>query len=466
MPGRPTTRPTPARPGWQESKPVQRFKRDESGKRVLPRGRFVLVPQDDRLVKHLCREAIPVLNCIPNQRHRARSASFGTQHAHRGHVHRFLRWTVARGYKPPHLTALKQVYLDEYLAFLSDPKNGYRVAYQRNVFTSLRLFYEVGLRKTNFIKEFHDYFGAAAVRHGATRVDLSVSGQVDASGHALVPEHVIERVRAHRSRHAERVAAVLGMCLTLGLRVSEALCMRPKLELERLEETNMVEVRRQGSKGGRARTIYFMGERESTLRLAAERALLDAAEMCHANNDTVFPTEGQLGKLRRARQRTYDTLRRAGIDHRRLGISPHSFRHEFVKRCWAAAGHLRPLDGPIAEADRTAAGLAALEVWRQLQIERLGHSKLEKTDAYVGPAAEQARASGVSRAQKAEAALMLADIPKGSIYALTQRLFELQALPYERVREQVLRNLEDKRITPLELPAEFRIPAALAYCEH
>lgn len=439
--------------------------RDADGKRILARGRIDLAPQDKRLLTHLMKQSIAPLAAIPNQRHHERSASHGTKQGHREHLNRFLRWLLARGYHPPGVANLKPHYVSEYLAFLAEPRNAYSVAYQRNVFTTLRLFYEVGLRKTQCLGDFQDYFGSDAVRSTATAVDLSVSGQVDGHGVPLVAEQLIEQAAAHPTKHARRVAAILALCLTLGVRVSEALCLRPILELERLERDDVIDIRRKGSKGGRARTVFFLPGAEDHLRAAAVAALKQAATFCRAADDTVFPTRNQTAALRRARERVYNTLRVVGVDTRNLGVSPHAFRHEFVKRCWLAGGHRRPLDGPLPNADRSPAGLATLLVWRLLQIERLGHTKLEKTDAYTGRASGQLHEAGVARREHAEAKLLHADIPPGNVYGLLRRFYELQALPYEVVRAQVVRNLENKYITPLDLPAEFRIPAALAYSE-
>lgn len=437
--------------------------RDADGKRILARGRIELVPQDQRLLTHLMKQSIAPLAAIPNQRHHERSASHGTKQGHREHVQRFLRWTIARGYRPPSVDSMKRVYVEEYFAYLADPRHGYSVAYWRNIYTSIRLYYERGLGKTNCIEDFEAYFGPGATRPTATDRDLAVSGQVDDNGGPLVPEELIARVAAHPTKHAKRVAAVLGLCLTLGVRVSEALCMRPLIESRSLERKHVVEVRRKGSKGGRERQIFFFPRVEDHLRAAAEAALRAAAEFCRADEDTIFPIRNQDAALRRARERVYNTLRVVGVDIQNLGVSPHAFRHEFVKRCWLAGGHLRPLDGPLPEADRTARGLALLLVWRKLQIERLGHTKIEKTDAYTGRATAQLRSSRIGRAQMAEAVLMHSDIPKGACYALLRRFYELTALPYERVRAQVERNLDDGYITPLVLPAEYDLPPALAY---
>lgn len=442
-----------------------RFARDQAGKRIVTRGPIELAPRDERRFKFLMGEGKRVWAHIPNQRNRERSASYGTQQGHRDHLRRFLRWMLARSYRPPSIRNLKLAYVEEYFHALADPVHGYSVSYQRNVFTSLTLFYEVGLGKVNCIKAFHHYFGDDAQKHTATVVDKAASGQVDASGNGLVPEEIIARLREHPTKHARRVAAVLGLCLSLGMRLSEALCVRPILELRRLNDEGYAHIRAQGSKGGRAREVIFFQRTENPLLESARRALEEAATFCSAEKDTIFPIRNMERSLSRVREMVNRTLSAAGITKAALGVTSHSFRHEFVWRCWQAAGHVRPLDGPLPEADRTPAGLAALRVWRMLMIERIGHSDPVKTDAYLGSATQQLDESEITRAQRSEAQLMHSDINRGDLYALSWRLLELQALPYDVVRAQVLRNLDAHRWSQLDLPPGFELPLALAYAE-
>lgn len=448
-----------------DAKDRPRFARDATGKRIIARGRVELAPRDERHYRYLKGEAKKVLDPIPNQRDRARRPSYRSRHGHRENVGRFLRWMLARGYRPPAITNLKVSYLLEYLAHLADPSLGYETSYQRNIFTSLTLLYEQGLGKVNCIGGFHEYFGEDAVRHTATPVDKAASGQVDDAGKPLVPEEIIAKLRDYPTKYARPVSAVLGLCLTLGMRVSEALCVRPILELRRLEDEGYAHVREQGSKGGRPREVVFFRRTENPMLEAARHALQEAASFCTKASDTIFPIYQASRSLKRARRRVYRTMAAAGITKASMGVTTHSFRHEFVSRCWKAAGHIRPLDGPLPEADRTPAGLATLRVWRMLMIERVGHSDPIKTDAYVGNGAKQLDASEVLRSQRSEAKFMHSDIPVGDLYGLAWRLLELQALPYDVVRAQVVRNLEANHFTPLDLPSGFELPLAVAFSE-
>lgn len=426
--------------------------KDAHGKVRVPKGRIFLTEKAEGQVRRLMGAVRHRVAGARNRRDASRARSFGTCRYHCRLLGRFLRFLAARGELPNDLTRLKLRHFREYLSHLADPATQASPSTMANNFCALRSFYEESLGKRNCISEFADYFPSTARRSLEEIVDRSVSAQRDENGEPFVAEELVERVAAVGG-HGKKAAAALLLSLTLGVRIREAVCMQVRIQLGNFKDRRFVEIRATGAKNGRARGVFFL-DTENPLAKAALDALERAAQLCDRVDSTLFRAD----RIQQALDWVYGALRKAGLTKDQLGVTAHSFRHEFALRCWVMSRHAAPHRAPLTDFETTEVGLALREVDRRVNIERLGHSRPTKLDAYLGSFAKQRDRSGISQAQRNDAGLLVRDIARGDVAGALQRQLELRYLPLDQVRAQVQRNLANRRQQFLPLPSGVQVP--------
>lgn len=432
------------------------IEKDQFNKVRVPRGRIRLSKADEGNVRRLMGAVRERVDGARNRRNALRGRSFVTRRYHCRLIGRFLRFIAAREELPNALERLKPRHLREYLAHLADPATGASPSTLANNFCALRSFFEDSLGKRNCIDDFSDYFPEHSRRSVEEIVDRSVSAQLDEDGNPYVAEELIERVE-QVPRYGKQAAAALQLSLTLGVRIREAVCMQPRIQLANIGARKFVEVRATGAKNGRRRCVFFL-DAENPLAQQALAALHNAASLCDRVDGTLFRED----RIQQALDRVYATLRKAGLTKDKLGVTAHSFRHEFALRCWLQVGHAAPHRAPLTEFEQTAVGLALREVDRRVNIERLGHSRPTKLDAYLGSFAKQRDRSGISQAQRIDAGFFVRDIERGDVVGAVQRQLELRVFPLERVRAQIHHNLACRRQHFLPLPAGVQVPLTVS----
>lgn len=439
-----------------EERAVRRkFPRDEHGQRVVERGVIVLDARTQERVNRLRHAAEPMVHQLRNRRHRERVCAMDTRKESVRIVGHFLSFLAARDCLPGSLDGLGERHFRRYMSHLAVPELAYSRSHIANCFSQLRKFFEFGLRKLNCIGRFDDYFGAEFKRSREPSVDHSIAAQLDADGKPLVPEEIIERI-AKITPHGPQAAAVLALQLTVSARSGEALCLRPAIELDNFREGAHVHIRATGSKGGRPRLVYFPSK-SHPLANAAEAALQRAETFVERTDGTVFRGKS----LKQAERAFRYAVEKAGVTKARLGITPHSFRHEGIARAWEALDHNVPHRAPLCEADQTVLGLALLEVDRRAEIEKVGHSKPSKLDAYLGSFAKQRDRAGVPQSQRVAAGFLVRDLKRGDVYGAAHRRLELLCYPLDVVKARVAQNLEEGRQTLLPLPEGVQVPQCL-----
>lgn len=426
------------------------------GKVLVPKGRIRLPRKAEGKVRRLMGAVRARVDGARNRRNALRGRSFGTREYHCRLIGRFLRFLAVRGELPNDVERLSMRHFREYLSHLGDPATAASPSTLANNFCALRSFFEDSLGKRNCIDDFADYFPAHSRRSVETVVDRSVSAQRDEDGNPYVAEDLIERVE-QVPRYGKQAAAALQLSLTLGVRIREAVCMQPRIQLANIGARKFVEVRATGAKNGRRRCVFFL-DQENPLAQQALSALHNAAGLCDRVDGTLFRED----RIQQALDRVYATLRKAGLTKDKLGVTAHSFRHEFALRCWLQTGHAAPHRAPLTEFEQTAVGLALREVDRRVNIERLGHSRPTKLDAYLGSFAQQRDRSGISQAQRIDAGFFVRDIERGDVVGAVQRQLELRVFPLERVRAQIHHNLACRRQHFLPLPAGVQVPLTVS----
>ena len=426
------------------------------GKVLVPKGRIRLPRKAEGKVRRLMGAVRARVDGASNRRNALRGRSFGTREYHCRLIGRFLRFLAVRGELPNDVERLSMRHFREYLSHLGDPATAASPSTLANNFCALRSFFEDSLGKRNCIDDFADYFPEHSRRSLEEIVDRSVSAQRDEDGNPYVAEELIERVE-QVPRYGKQAAAALQLSLTLGVRIREAVCMQPRIQLSNIGARKFVEVRATGAKNGRRRCVFFL-DAENPLAQQALAALHNAASLCDRVDGTLFRED----RIQQALDRVYATLRKAGLTKDRLGVTAHSFRHEFALRCWLQAGHAAPHRAPLTDFEQTAVGLALREVDRRVNIERLGHSRPTKLDAYLGSFAKQRDRSGISQAQRIDAGFFVRDIERGDVVGAVQRQLELRVFPLERVRAQIEHNLACRRQHFLPLPAGVQVPLTVS----
>lgn len=426
------------------------------GKELVPKGRIRLPRQAEGKVRRLMGAVRARVDGARNRRNALRGRSFGTREYHCRLIGRFLRFLAVRGELPNDVERLSMRHFREYLSHLGDPATAASPSTLANNFCALRSFFEDSLGKRNCIDDFSDYFPEHSRRSVEEVVDRSVSAQRDEDGNPYVAEELIQRVE-QVPRYGKQAAAALQLSLTLGVRIREAVCMQPRIQLANMGARKFVEVRATGAKNGRRRCVFFL-DQENPLAKRAVSALHNAASLCDRVDGTLFRED----RIQQALDRVYATLRKAGLTKDRLGVTAHSFRHEFALRCWLQAGHAAPHRAPLTDFEQTAVGLALREVDRRVNIERLGHSRPTKLDAYLGSFAKQRDRSGISQAQRIDAGFFVRDIERGDVVGAVQRQLELRVFPLERVRAQIEHNLACRRQHFLPLPAGVQVPLTVS----
>jgi integrase len=233
--------------------------------------------------------------------------------------------------------------------------------------SSLRTF-ATWIGKPGLVQPAETYVSdpARVARQQAATKDRSWRGQ------SIDAEALIEAIAAHDVW----VGAELRLARAFGLRVKEAVMLRPRLaELPAGhvgDDTGWtgphLELLR-GTKGGRLRYI--------PIDTAAKRAALDAAQAL-VSSDSQHLADPKRTLVQNL-DRLGNVMKKFGVTKRALGVTPHGLRHEYAgDRYEAVAGVAPPVRGG-ARPDAVTEHGARLHVAREL-----GHSRTQITSAYLG----------------------------------------------------------------------------------
>jgi len=174
--------------------------------------------------------------------------------------------------------------------------------------------------------------------------------------------------------HDPRCGAMLDLIVAFGLRVKEALMLRPHLAVVPASATGLPSPRAEwylrvvrGTKGGRCRFVPI----DSDAKLEAlDRARQLVRERAHLGNPRC---------LRAGKSHFYRVMERFGITKHDLGVTPHGLRHQYANDRYesfsgvsSTVRHGPPLD-------------PALDTGARLEVAaELGHARKEIAGAYLG----------------------------------------------------------------------------------
>lgn len=182
-------------------------------------------------------------------------------------------------------------------------------------------------------------------------------------------KQVIAKEKIEEARtHDKWVAAQLHLISAFGLRVREAIMIKPRAA----DHGTQLRVE-DGTKGGRTRLV--------PIRTNDQRQALEAAKeisMATARGNMCQPGKTVAQAIRRL---YYIADEKLGISKEQLGVTPHGLRHEYANdRYEEVSGHPSAVRGGQTILDR-----AADERARHAVTSDLGHARLSITAAYTGP---------------------------------------------------------------------------------
>lgn len=161
-------------------------------------------------------------------------------------------------------------------------------------------------------------------------------------------------------------ARILLSMKTYGLRIKEALCLRP----HESDFGDRLQVLR-GSKTGRSRQLVFEDFEDDGFRAVLDDLKTQVSEDAHL--------AWSHRTLKQAKRHMYHICERYGITKDQLGVSPHGLRHEFsINQLETLTGQKAPVRGGIVLNYRTLIS-ASRKVSRAM-----GHNRPKVTGAYYG----------------------------------------------------------------------------------
>lgn len=164
----------------------------------------------------------------------------------------------------------------------------------------------------------------------------------------------------------ETVGIVLELSLAFGLRVKEALMLRPAVE----HEGNILSVR-EGTKGGRFRYVPIINAVQ-----------IDVLERAKAIADKKTGFLGTRGKTyEQKRRRFYYVLEVCGITLREEQITAHGLRHQYMHQRFRSLLGIEP---PVKGGDLGMVDKDELHVASQKLMEEAGHTRVTIGAAYYG----------------------------------------------------------------------------------
>lgn len=332
---------------------------------------------------------------------------------------RFLKVLIGiRGYQIKSVSSLGERHVRVYCEYLLRKKLS--PSMYANVVTHLKIIFASVLKKP-CIQEPKTYFGDAVTREFVSKTSLAWEDLLPVEGDS---KYSPKEVRRRISDRCEGTGLLTELCHTLGLRAKEALFFRPH---EDWFAPMKVRVRPQGSKGGRER-ILDLETFPAHMRAEAIDVLTRVKDYVKSERGTVLEPRTQSLRWITNLRHVYWVVRLEGVAKRSLGITLHGLRHGFLQRLKeGTTGTPVPVHGTLSEHQTRDVRQCALEaVTRAIAAETAGHSRTAITSTYYGSPSQQWADSGGDREHWNLGKRFLADIERGAVEALHERLRFLQ----------------------------------------
>lgn len=231
----------------------------------------------------------------------------------------------------------------------------------QNKLSKMRIFCG-WIGKRGMVRDSHLYVENAmsARRSAIAREDKSWDGK------GIDLEDKLPEVK----RVDEYVAIKLELCLAFGLRVKEAVMLRPAVNHIKKEGAEYIWLR-EGTKGDRPRVVPIENEMQR-----------DVIERAKALADKKTGFLGGRGKtLEQKLSRFYNVMRKCGITLAESNVTAHGLRHQFMHEEFRNELGIEP---PVRGGDMSSVDKDKLHLVKQRAMEKAGHTRIDIGASYYG----------------------------------------------------------------------------------
>ncbi|MDR7096540.1 tyrosine-type recombinase/integrase [Hydrogenophaga laconesensis] len=220
----------------------------------------------------------------------------------------------------------------------------------------------------------------------------------------VVPLEVIEEVRETYPHEA----LLMELMLAWGLRVSEALGLRPHSS----DTPNFLLVHRE-TKGGRWRKVPYMKDAQ---KAAYQRDVLNRCRQWAEKSRRLEMGYPKL-TLQQARSRLYNVMAEIGVTLEQRGVVCHGLRHEFAGDMFFDITRHRPPSENGADSDWYKQNKTLVADAYQQVSEALGHWRREISSAYLGSPTKMSKAQRERMEQSMQLIAGNPDVKQGLVAA-------------------------------------------------
>lgn len=313
-----------------------------------------------RIFKKLHNQIVEVLQ-LNRDKGAAKDKKVGyeTQEKRTTVVHGFFSDLFKLGFKIESVHSLKEKHLVAVFNYLEEM--GQSPSTIQNKISIMRLFCD-WIGKNGMVRDSSRYVKnrASVKRSTVVREDKSWVGN---------GVSVMDKI-AEVSTEDMKIALRLELCLAFGLRVKEAMSLRPALATEGNFKGAGVHVR-DGTKGGRSRVVPIENEVQ-----------LDVLARAMAMSDKTSGFLPSAGKNDKARLRHfYHVMEKCGLTLAEEGVTAHGLRHQYLHESFKTLLDIEP---PVRGGDLSQIDKEDFHLATQKLMERAGHSRVSIGSAYFG----------------------------------------------------------------------------------
>jgi integrase len=287
--------------------------------------------------------------------HKDKKVGYETQEKRKTVVNGFFSDLFRLGYRVESVNNLKEKHLRAVFAYLEEV--GQAPSTIQNKISVMRIFCEwIGKNgmvrnSTNYVKDKESVRRSTVVQEDKSWVGKGIDVMSK-----IAEVHAEDKV----------VAIQLEICMSFGLRVREAMSLKPSSA----NEGEFVFVR-DGTKGGRSRVVPVEND--------VQRDVLKRAKDISDKRSGFLNGRGD-DEIQRANH-FYYVLRKCGITLADEGITAHGLRHQYMQESFK---RLSGIEAPVRGGDLSLLDKDELRVISQKLMERAGHSRVSIGSAYYG----------------------------------------------------------------------------------
>lgn len=287
--------------------------------------------------------------------HKDKKVGQGTQDKRRTVIRGFFSDLFYLGYKIESVHNLKEKHLIAVFNFLEE--QGQSPATIQNKISVMRVFCE-WIGKNGMVRDSTLY----VKDQSSVRRSMVVKEDKSWEGKDIDITSLLQKV----AQEDKTVAIELELCLAFGLRVKEAMMLRPSI----CHEGEFLSVR-EGTKGDRPRYV--------PIENAIQRELLERAKEMEDKKSGFLGTRGLT--FQQKRDRLYYVLKKCEVTLSDNDITAHGLRHQYMQESFE---RLLGIPAPVKGGDLSELERDELHLASQKLMERAGHTRVSIGSSYYG----------------------------------------------------------------------------------